>query len=623
MTDYLKQINTPADLQILNLEQLKDLADEIRNYITECVSTNGGHLSSNLGLVESIIALHSVFNFSKDRLVFDVGHQCYAHKILSGRKEQMKNLRKENGLLGFPDPDESIYDQFKVGHAGTAIPTAVGLALGAGLQKTDEKIVALVGDASIVNGTSFEGLNNLALVKRQLLIVLNDNSMAIDVSQGSIAKYLSKIRLSHTYEDMRKTANTILEHLPLIGRKVEGAIEKFKKAIRMAISASQLFESMNIAYFGPIDGHDINSMVEVLEAMKDIDHPAILHIYTKKGKGYSPADINPTKFHSTGPFELNGDALNGLAEKGQSYTDVFGDALSSLGDKDSKIVAITAAMPDGTGLVKFRKKFPNRFFDVGIAECAAVDIAAGIAKTGLKPVVCIYSTFAQRSFDQIFQEACLNNLPIVFVLDRAGVVGTDGPTHHGLFDIAYLRCLPNIQIIAPACLDEVGLALEYAANAQMPVAIRYPKDAAETDEKINQSCNVSFEKSKSIDIINNNSDIVLVCFGAVIKQALQASLELKNDGINTDIINARFAKPIDDRIISLAKQGKTVITIEDGCLAGGFGSAVLEKAAKHNCQNKIINLAAPDEYIPMASRSRQFQIMQIDAEAIIKAVRQI
>ncbi|MHC4155776.1 MAG: 1-deoxy-D-xylulose-5-phosphate synthase, partial [Planctomycetota bacterium] len=446
-----------------------------RQFILDSVSRGGGHLASNLGVVELTLALHHVFDFKSDRLLWDVGHQCYAHKIITGRKEQFARLRKADGISGFPDPAESIQDQFVVGHAGTAITTAIGMAMGQDRLGKDDMIVAVVGDASIVNGASFEGLNSLGLVKRQLLIVLNDNSMAIDATQGAVAKYFSKVRLSQTYEDLRKTTTNIVEHMPVIGKTVEEAIERIKKSIRMVLPASQMFESLNIPYFGPVDGHDIGSLIQLFKALSHLHHPAILHIYTKKGKGFVPAEEDGRKYHSTGPFKINGDVA-GAGTQRKTFTRVFGESLVELAGKDDRVIAITSAMCDGTGLGEFRRRFGDRFHDVGIAESAAVDIAAGLAKAGLKPVVAIYSTFLQRSFDQILQEVALQNLPVVFCIDRAGLVGSDGPTHHGLLDIGFLRMMPNMVLIAPADGVELRGSLEFALGHDGPVAIRYPKD---------------------------------------------------------------------------------------------------------------------------------------------------
>lgn len=622
-------MNGPEDFQALTLDQLSQLADEIRHIITHSVSQTGGHLASNLGVVELTIALHRAFDFHRDRLLWDVGHQCYAHKILTGRHTMFTQLRQENGLSGFPSPAESDCDVFSVGHAGTSIATALGMALGAQHKGTDEKIVALVGDASIVNGLSFEALNNLGLAKRQLLIILNDNSMAIDVTQGAMAGFLSKVRLSHTYEDIRKTTNRMLEHLPLIGRRMEETLENVKKTLRMAITPSRLFESLNIPYFGPVDGHDTASMIELFTALSDLDSPAILHVYTKKGKGFTPADDNPRKYHSTGPFELNGDSES--SDPGvRTFTEAFGDGLVKLAGQDEKVIAITAAMPDGTGLVKFRERFKNRYYDVGIAESVAVDIAAGMARQGFKPFVCIYSTFLQRSFDQIFQEVSLQNLPVVFSIDRAGAVGNDGPTHHGLWDIGYLRVLPNLVIAAPADEWEMEQSLQLAAACGKPFAIRYPKEAV---PQAPYAPHIPYELGKSAVLRQGDSDYVLLAIGTPVGQALKAADLLEQQGISVTVVNARFAKPLDEALLDWFRTGKTVLTIEDHSIACGFGSALLEMALqKARAQDdqplctgigKAVLLGAGDEYLPAAARSKQLFWMQISPEQIAEAVKNL
>jgi len=630
MTKLLDKINGPEDLQFLSVEELGILADQIREYITQSVSQTGGHLASGLGVVELVIAMHYVFDFKKDKLLWDVGHQCYAHKILTGRKEQFAKLRQRNGLSGFPDPAESPYDQFGVGHAGTSIATALGMALGAQHNQTDEKIVAFVGDASIFNGPSFEALNNLGLVKRQLLIVLNDNSMAIDVTQGAMAKLLSKVRLSHTYEDLRRTTRNILEYLPVIGKRVEEALENLKKTLRMTISPSRLFESLNILYFGPVDGHDIGSLIKLFRAIGELDQPAILHVYTKKGKGFTPAGDDPRKFHSTGPFEING-KITTFPKGGRTFTEAFADTLVELAQNDERIVAITAAMPDGTGLVKFREKFSERYYDVGIAESVAVDIAAGLVKQGQRPVVCIYSTFLQRSYDQIFQEVALQNLPVVFCIDRSGVVGGDGPTHHGLMDIGFLRMLPNIVLTAPANETEMKAALAFALGIDRPVAIRYPRDIVPDGELELPGCESPFELGKSVTVRQGSSDVVIVALGSILAEAVKAADVLAGEGIDVGVISARFAKPIDEKIISLFYDKKSIITVEEHSLACGFGSAVLELAAKKSFENKtrvspdnmgkIVTLGGPDEFIKVGSRGIQLDEIGVSAARIVEAVK--
>ena len=679
MSKYLEKVNSPADLKKLQVAELSELATEIRQFILDSVSRSGGHLASNLGAVELTLALHYVFDFNQDKLLWDVGHQCYTHKIVTGRKAGFEQLRHAGGISGFPNPAESEYDQFTVGHAGTSITTAVGLALGEQIKasnaekaaagtakpgagpadsaqtpgaiaaqptaspqaspetavraarrsqeqakKDAPRIVAVVGDASIVNGASFEGLNNLGLIKRQMLIVLNDNSMAIDATVGAVAKYFSKVRLSHTYEDLRSTTRTILEHLPGIGRSVEEALEKIKKSIRMVLPPSQLFESLNIPYFGPVDGHDIGSLVRLFTALSQVDHPVLLHVYTKKGKGFNPADKGPAKFHSTGPFKINGETVEStVGEHRQSFTEAFGESLTALAEQDDRIVAITSAMCDGTGLVEFRKRFPERFYDVGIAESAAVDIAAGLARSGMRPVVCIYSTFLQRSFDQISQEVSLQNLPVVFCVDRAGVVGCDGATHHGLMDIGYLRMLPHMILTAPADGIEMKQAVQFALGQNQPVVIRYPKDQIPPDEFIRTASEKPFELGKSIMVRRGRkSALTIVSYGSVLAEALKAAEMLSSEKIAVDVVNARFAVPLDEKLLDLLSIGKSIVTVEDHYLSCGFGSALLELAAiKGHDAGHIRVLGAPCCHIGHDSRTAQLMQAGVNADEIVKAVK--
>jgi 1-deoxy-D-xylulose-5-phosphate synthase len=642
---YLEKINSPADLKSLQVAELAGLAEEIRQFILSSVSKSGGHLASNLGVVELTLALHYVFDFKQDKLLWDVGHQCYTHKIITGRKAGFDQLRHAGGISGFPNPTESEYDLFAVGHAGTSVATAIGMALAEQLKaKRDEtepkpsrretdklkpaapKIVAVVGDASIVNGISFEALNNLGLIKRQMLVVLNDNNMAIDATVGAVAKYFSKFRLSHTYEDMRWTTKTILEHVPGIGRSVEDALEKIKKSIRMVLAPSQLFESLNVPYFGPVDGHDVESLVKLFKMLGQVDHPVLLHLYTKKGKGFNPADKGPAKFHSTGPFKINGDTVESTAvEHRRTYTDAFGESLTSLAQQDERIVAITSAMCDGTGLVEFRQKFPDRFYDVGIAESAAVDIAAGLAKNGMRPVVCIYSTFLQRGFDQIFQEVSLQNLPVIFCVDRAGMVGCDGATHHGLMDIGYLRILPNMILTAPADAVEMKQALQFALGQNQPVVIRYPKDHVPLDESLRAASEKPFELGKSVIVRRGRKpSLAIVCYGSLLTEALKAAEMLSSEKIAVEVINARFAAPLDERLISLLSTGKSLITVEDHYLSCGFGSAVLELAAARGCDTgRIRVLGAPRCFIGHDSRAAQLIQAGINADEIARTAREL
>jgi len=624
--EFLNGVSSPADVKKLSVPELKTLAEEIRRFILGSVSKTGGHLASNLGVVELTLAMHYVFDFKNDKLLWDVGHQCYAHKIITGRKDKFKDLRRAEGISGFPNPAESEYDQFSVGHAGTSIATAIGMALAQKQQDKDDRVVAVVGDASIVNGASFEALNNLGLVKRQLLIVLNDNSMAIDLTVGAMAKYFSKVRLSHTYDDLRRTTRNILEHMPVIGKSVEEAIERIKKGIRMALPASQMFESLNIPYFGPVDGHDIGSLIQLFEALADVNHPVILHAYTKKGKGFEPADQGPSKFHSTGPFKMNGDAVKSETETSKrSFTSVLGEHLTELAQKDKRIVAITSAMCDGTGLVEFSKKFKDRFYDVGIAESAAVDIAAGLARSGLRPVVCIYSTFLQRSFDQIFQEVALQNLPVIFCVDRAGLVGSDGPTHHGLMDIGFLRLIPNMVLTAPANDIEMKGALEFALSQNQPVVIRYPKDFVPEQKFVRAACARPFSLGKSVLVKRSKkSAVAIVSYGSILTEALKAAELLAEENIAADVINGRFAGPVDEKIVSLLDKGKAIITVEDHAGACGFGSAVLELAAAKSSSIKNIRvLGTPGRFIGHNSRKHQLMEAGINADKIVETVKEM
>ena len=644
-TKYLEKINSPEDLKKLGPAELTELAEEIRQFMLRSISKTGGHLASNLGVVELTLALHHVFDFKQDKLLWDVGHQCYAHKIVTGRKAGFQLLRHAGGISGFPNPAESDYDQFAVGHAGTSIATAIGMALAEQLKekKADAepkpfrrelekfkrpgpRIVAVIGDASIVNGASFEGLNSLGLVKRQMLIVLNDNSMAIDATVGAVAKYFSKVRLSQTYEGLRSTTKNILDHVGGIGRSVEETIERIKKSIRMALPPSQLFESLNVPYFGPVDGHDIEALTQLFQALSHMDHPVLLHVHTKKGKGFHPADKGPAKFHSTGPFKINGDTVESTAVKQrQSFTDSFGESLTPLAEQDDRIVAITSAMCDGTGLMEFSKKFPGRFYDVGIAESAAVDVAAGLAKSGMRPVICIYSTFLQRSFDQIFQEVALQNLPVVFCVDRAGLVGADGPTHHGLMDIGFLRMLPNMVLVAPADAVEMKRALEFALGQSQPVVIRYPKDLVPPEDFVRGASEKPFELGKSVLVRRGRkSNLAIACYGNVLTEALKAAETLSADKIGVDVINARFAAPIDAKFMNLLARGKGLITVEDHFLSCGFGSAVLEAAATNGYQpGTIRTLGAPRRFIGHDSRNAQLMEVGINADEIVKTAKEL
>jgi len=616
----LETIRHPRDLKSLSMDQLTRLADEIRQRIVEVVGRNGGHLASNLGVAEITIALHYCFDFEHDHLLFDVGHQCYPHKLLTGRNERFDQLRKSGGLSGFPDPDESPFDVFKVGHAGTSIATAVGLAQADQMMKRDARTVVLVGDASIVNGLSFEGLNQAGLLNRQMLVVLNDNSWGIAPSQGALAEYLAKFRTSALYEEVKQRAQKVLPRLPLVGKSVYDALDHLKEGIKATVSPHQIFEQLGFIYVGPVDGHDLPHLIDLIRHLADVQHPVLLHIHTKKGQGSDFATADPGRFHSPRPFRVEAGKVTLEKRSGTPWTRAFADALIELAEKDDRIVALTAGMPDGTGLDRFAARFPDRCRDVGIAESAAVDIAAGLAKGGLRPVVAIYSTFLQRAFDQIFQEVSLQNLPVVFCLDRAGLVGGDGAVHHGFLDIAYLRGLPNMTLIAPADAAELKEALAFALRQNEPVAIRYPRDNVPAPLGGPEPFQVGRSR-----LIQPGRDAVILAYGATVAAAREAADMLAAEDLSVGVVNARFAKPLDMEMLEkLLTAEQPVVTIEDHSVVGGFGSAVLEAAAaRHWPTHWITCLGIPgDRFIPHGSREEQLAVCGLDAAGIAATVRQ-
>ncbi len=614
----LDSINSSADIKKLDIQQLTELAGEIRAKITETVSKTGGHLASNLGVVELTLAVHHCFDFPNDRIVFDVGHQCYVHKLITGRREEFHTLRQRDGISGFPSVDESPYDQFDVGHAGTAIPTAVGLAHGDQLAGRSNRIVAVVGDASIVNGVSLEGLNNAAMVKRQLLLILNDNSMAIDVTQGGFAKYLNRLRFTHTYEDLKRKATNLLDYTA-IGRSVLDSLNHLKQGVKTALAHGQIFEQLGTTYLGPIDGHDLGALIRALDVVKDAPYPIVLHVQTEKGRGSKFAASDPCAFHSPSGFEINGD--DAVVNKGDrdSFTSVFGRTLVKMAEADEKIVAITAAMPDGTGLVEFKKRFPDRYFDVGICESAAVDIAAGMAKAGYNPVVAIYSTFLQRAFDQVWQEIVLQGLPITLAIDRAGLVGADGAVHHGFADLAFLQVLPNMVCCAPADAAELESAIEFAVTSNKAVAIRYPRDVV--PEPITPT--IPFESGKA-RVVREGNDAVVLAYGWPVTAALQAANMLVVENIDVGVVSARFAKPLDEELIGdLLETGKPIVIAEDHSITAGFGSAVIQFAQRNKLPiDNVYHVGIPaDKLIPHGSRAWQLSEAGLDAHGIAETLK--
>ncbi len=620
MGKILSRIQSPADMRSLSMEQLLQLAREIRERIIEVVGRNGGHLASNLGVVELTMALHYVFDFSRDRLLWDVGHQAYVHKLLTGRNARFDTLRQAGGISGFPDPAESEYDLFSVGHAGTSIAAATGVARG--LQALGDRrcVAALVGDASIVNGVAFEGLNQAGTLRRQLLVVLNDNSMGIAPTQGGMAEYLAKFRISPVYGQLKKRVKRRLPQVPVLGKAAFDALDHLKEGLKATLSPHQIFEQLGFVYVGPTDGHDLERLIELMRTLRNVDHPVLLHVHTEKGRGAEWAMAEPTKFHSPRPFKVEGCRVE-IQTGGRSFTAAFADAMIELADKDQRVVAVTAAMPDGTGLNKFARRFPKRYLDGGIAESATVAIAAGMCKAGMRPVVAIYSTFLQRAFDQVFQEVVLQGLPVVFCLDRAGLVGGDGAVHHGFLDLAYLRGMPNMVLMAPADEPEIRAALRLAIRLNRPCAIRYPRDCV--PEPVAGEIAASFEIGRS-RLLCDGTDATIMAYGATCRSALDASELLRADDIHVRVVNARFAKPVDGEMVADAlTRGGPILTVEDHSMAAGFGSAVLESAQAMGLNASMVTRLGipPDRFIAHGSRSGQLAECGIDSAGIAAAVR--
>lgn len=624
MSDYrfLPHITGPADIQSFEIEELEVLAQEIRHAICEQVSRSGGHLAPNLGVVELTIALHRVFDIGHDRLLFDVGHQCYPHKLITGRFDKLHKLRQAGGMAGFPEPRESAYDLFSVGHAGTAVSTAVGMARGDQLNgQHDRHVVTLVGDSSIVNGVSMEGLNNAGTLKRQFLVVLNDNGMSIGRPQGALSGYFDKARVSERYGDLKQRAHEVLKKVP-VGQYIEELYNRFGEMTKAALAHQQLFEHFGLLCIGPIDGHDLGSLIEMLEEVKKIDRPVLLHVKTVKGKGFEFASADPTTFHSPKPFTITGCRAE-LNSSGRSFTTAYADAMTTIMESDDKVIAVTAGMPDGTGLNRLIERFPERAFDVGIAEEHAVDMCAGMAKTGIKPFVTVYSTFMQRALDQTFQEVALQGLPVRFCMDRAGLVGGDGAVHHGFMDVAMLRSLPGMTLLA--AMDETNLkaALEFMRTHDTgPSALRYPRD--EVPEPELTDVVPPFEAGRA-HLLAEGSDAAILAYGFPANHALVAREQLKTRGYSIAVYDARFAKPVDVELIRrLVSQGIPILTVEDHHVMGGFGTCVLEACNDEGLPTQNLHrLGLPDEWIYQASRSEQLRLAGIDADGIARELIEV
>ena len=615
----LEKIDSPKDLQQLDAEDLAVLAQEIREEIIDVVSKNPGHLSSNLGVVELTIALHCTFDFLNDKLVWDVGHQTYVHKLLTGRRKEFPTLRQYKGLSGFPDISESEYDPFTCGHSGHAISAALGIACADKINNVDRKIIAVVGDAAMGAGMSLEALNHAGHLKRNLIVILNDNKMAISSTVGAIAKHINKIRTTPLYADFKKEVHHVLQSLPIVGKRMEHTLGHITEALKREITPGQIFVDLGFDYFGPIDGHNIQTLTETLQNIKNVEGPVLLHVITEKGKGFEPASANPERYHSAGNFKMHNGKVKETPKdpKQVSYTKVFGKTIIELAEANKDIVAITAAMPDGTGLDAFSKEFPDRYFDVGICEQHAIGLANGLVAAGLKPVAAIYSTFLQRAYDQVFHDVCLQNNGILLSLDRAGIVGNDGPTHNGVFDIAYLRHLPGITLMAPKDGAELKAMLHKAIQLNTPAAIRYPR-ANIPEGSLDNDCN-PVEIGKG-EILREGRDGVIIAYGAMVYPSMECADMLAEKGIDVTVVNARFAKPLDeDLIMKVAGKNQIVITVEDHTEVGGFGSAILELLVEKgiNTQN-VRKMGIPDRFTEQGSRDIILKTLNLDAEGIYK-----
>lgn len=620
MYELLDKIEKPEDVKKLSVSELTKLAPELRHFIIDRVSQNGGHLASNLGTVELTLALYSVFNFPQDKLVWDVGHQAYTHKILTGRKEAFATLRKKGGITGFPNRFESPYDAFGVGHASTSISAALGMAIARDAKGEHNQVIAVIGDGALTGGESFEALNNAGDLGKKLIVILNDNEMSIDANVGAMSEYLSRIRMAPQYARAKRDMGNLLMSIPHIGGKVYKTASHLKDGVRSALVPGSIFEKMGFHYVGPIDGHNIGLLEEVLQRAKEMEGPILIHIHTIKGKGYIPAEKAPEKFHGVGCFDPSTGKSAPKANKVPSYTSVFSQALIELAKDRPDILAITAAMPSGTGLKAFGKAYPKRFFDVGIAEEHAMTLAAGMAAAGMHPVIALYSTFAQRAYDQLIHDVCLQNLPVTLCLDRAGLVGEDGPTHHGVFDLSYLRQMPNMCVMAPKDEEELRHMLATAIDIEGPSAVRYPRGCG-----LGVELTDSFEKLPigKAEVLQAEGDIAFLAVGTMVEQAKKAATILAEDGIKAAVVNMRFIKPLDRELLrGYAKSKKLLITAEENMLAGGFGSAVAEFLADEGLSVPLLRFGLPDRFIEQGTRSELFELCGLQPAEMAEKVRE-
>ena len=611
----LEKIKKPNDIKKIPKESMDLLAQEIRDFLIENISETGGHLAANLGAVELTMALHLVMDFPEDKLIFDVGHQSYTHKILTGRKNEFPTLRKFGGLAGFPKTKESECDAFNTGHSSTSISAGLGMAMARTLQGKTNTVVSVIGDGSLTGGMAYEALNNAAKAETPFIIVLNDNNMSISENVGGVSSYLNQIRTTEAYLDLKEDVKKKLKTVPK-GKNMIHRIQSVKSGVKQLVIPGMYFEDMGITYLGPVNGHDIPAMVKVLKEAKRCKTPVLVHVLTQKGRGYAPAERHPARFHGAEPFDIE-TGLPLHKRTTPNYTDIFSTVMCKLGDNNPKVVAITAAMPDGTGLKRFRNMYPDRFFDVGIAEQHAVTFAAGMAASGMRPVVAIYSSFLQRAYDQILHDVCIQKLPVVFAIDRAGIVGSDGETHQGIFDLSYLSEMPNMTVMAPKNKWELADMIRYSVEFDGPIAIRYPRGQAFEGLYENRP---AIEYGKA-EWIYEEKDICLIAVGSMVKTALQVRDELAKQGKKASILNARFVKPIDEEAIEAAcKNHKVIVTMEENILTGGYGEAVRLYMDSIKTKAKLLNIAIPDTFVEHGKPDELLHMLKMDAEGITQRI---
>jgi 1-deoxy-D-xylulose-5-phosphate synthase len=622
MAAILPTITSPRDLQGLSSDQLETLAGEMRRALCEVAATRTAHFASNLGVVELCLALHRVFDFSRDRLIWDTGHQIYPHKLITGRFAQFGTIRTRGGLMGYPNPEESPYDLFMTGHAGCSVSTALGLASGDSLRAADDRhAVAVIGDGALPSGIVFEALNNAGFLKKRLLVILNDNRMSICPRVGALAEYLDIVRTNSWYRGIKHQAGEIIKGVPVVGEQMERMITGVKDSIKNSLHGGALFEALGVRYFGPVEGHSLPNLIRYLELVKDEEGPILLHVLTEKGHGFKPAEADPVFFHTPAPFECDDEEGIVTVKKSstRAYTDVAAAAIATAMRQDQRVTVITAAMCQGNKLEKVRTEFPDRFFDVGICESHAVAFAAGQAKAGCRPIVDIYSTFLQRSYDQIFQEVSLQNLPVVFMLDRAGLTGPDGPTHHGSYDLGYLRLFPNFTVLAPGDEHDLVAMVEWALQQDGPVAIRYPKTAVD-----NHSLPRTALTMGSSETLAEGSDGLLIACGTLLGEALGAASALREEGLDLTVVNARFVKPLDDMLKDRIEATPWTVTIEENTLPTGFGSGVLELVSDAGIPHgPIRRLGLPDRFVEHGERGELLASLGLDAAGIANTCRQL